>query len=198
MIKLLKGSDTINAIYDIEDGLRYTRSTQLAIAYVKSFPEVAQIVQERYLSQPPNLEALQHCPPHSLGHGYAIYLDKTGFDPNFYRRISVEDDTSYVLLRMRQTHDLWHVVTGFGTDGLGEMELKAFELAQTRRTVAFVLFGLSVLNGIFKYPEGLGVFFDRITTAYKLGKHAKPLLAQKWEESWEKPLAQWRSELGLE
>jgi ubiquinone biosynthesis protein Coq4 len=36
------------------------------------------------------------------------------------------DDTSYLLLRLRQTHDLWHVVTGFSTNVPGELGLKAF------------------------------------------------------------------------
>jgi ubiquinone biosynthesis protein Coq4 len=198
VIKLLKASDMINAVYDIEDGLKHTRATQLAIADVKSNPEVAKMVQERYLAPSPNVEFLHHCPPGSLGNTYAIHLDQMGLNPNFYRQVVVEDDASYIFLRMRQTHDLWHIVTGFGIDGLGEMELKAFEIAQTRRAMAFVLLGLSVLNGVFKYPEGLGVFFDRITNAYQLGKQAKPFLAQKWEEDWEKPLTLWRSELGLE
>jgi ubiquinone biosynthesis protein Coq4 len=30
-----------------------------------------------------------------------------------------------------------------------------------------------------------------------MGKKAKSLFAQKWEEAWEKPLAQWRAELNI-
>ncbi len=31
-----------------------------------------------------------------------------------------------------------------------------------------------------------------------MGLKAKPLLAQKWEEHWDKPLLEWRTELGID
>ena len=31
--------------------------------------------------------------------------------------------------RLRETHDIVHVLTGFGTDGPGELGLQAFNLA---------------------------------------------------------------------
>src|SRR4029078_11371261 len=34
--------------------------------------------------------------------------------------------------RLRDTHDLWHVVTGYGRDLIGEASLLAFTYAQTR------------------------------------------------------------------
>jgi len=39
---------------------------------------------------------------------------------------------------------------------------------------------------------------DRIAVGYRMGAKAKPFLAQKWEENWEKPISQWRRELGVE
>jgi ubiquinone biosynthesis protein COQ4 len=38
---------------------------------------------------------------------------------------------------------------------------------------------------------------DNISTGYRLGCQAQPFLAQKWEHHWEKPLNQWRTELGI-
>ena len=38
---------------------------------------------------------------------------------------------------------------------------------------------------------------QQIFQGWKMGLKAKPLMAQKWEDHWEKPLAQWRSELGI-
>ncbi|HEY9641461.1 MAG TPA: hypothetical protein V6C57_13320, partial [Coleofasciculaceae cyanobacterium] len=49
-----------------------------------------------------------------------------------------------------------------------------------------------------KTPNELDRLLDRIAVGYRIGKTAKPFLAQKWEEAWEKPLATWRSELGVE
>ncbi|MFQ3618951.1 MAG: hypothetical protein SNJ57_19190 [Cyanobacteriota bacterium] len=36
-----------------------------------------------------------------------------------------------------------------------------------------------------------------IALGWELGEQAKPLVAQRWEEAWEKPVRQWRAELGL-
>ncbi len=43
--------------------------------------------------------------------------------------------------RLRDMHDLWHVVTGYGRDSFGEACLLAFSYAQTRnRGIAFIAF----------------------------------------------------------
>ena len=39
---------------------------------------------------------------------------------------------SFVSHRLHETHDIIHVLTGFGTDLVGEMGLQAFALAQNR------------------------------------------------------------------
>ena len=36
---------------------------------------------------------------------------------------------AYLAQRMRQTHDIWHVLTGYATDVAGEVQLQAFTLA---------------------------------------------------------------------
>jgi ubiquinone biosynthesis protein Coq4 len=39
---------------------------------------------------------------------------------------------------------------------------------------------------------------ESIRKGLEMGKAAKPLFAQKWEENWEKSLIEWRSELGIQ
>lgn len=197
-IVLLKDPTQTDSVYDIEDGLSKTKATQQAIAYVKSNPEVAQIIEERYLAPAPDLQTLLTYPPESLGAIYAHYITDAGFDPSFYRKIEITDDVSYVLFRLRQTHDIWHIVTGSSTDVVGELALKAFEIPQTRRTMSVVLLAGGVLRTMFNHPEEIDRLMDRVAVMYRMGARAKPLLAQKWEQAWEKPLTQWRTELGVE
>ncbi|MBD1937418.1 Coq4 family protein [Microcoleus sp. FACHB-68] len=198
VVSILRDPTQTDSVYDIEDGLRHTKATQLAVDYVKSKPEVAQIIQERYLAPSPDLDALLKYPENSLGYAYASYIKEAGFDPNFYRKLAVEDDASYIVLRIRQTHDIWHIVTDFSVDVVGELGLKAFELAQTRRTMSAILLAGGLLSTLFKAPEGLDSLLDRIAVGYRMGAKAKPFLAQKWEEHWDKPLSEWRKELGVE
>jgi ubiquinone biosynthesis protein COQ4 len=197
-VTLLRDPSQTESVYDVEDGLRHSKATQQAVDFVKSKPEVAQLIAERYTPPKVDIEALLKLPEDSLGYTYASYIKESGFDPNFYRQLKVEDDVSYVLLRMRQTHDIWHIVAGFSTDVPGELGLKAFELAQTRRTMAAVLLAGGLLSTLFKSPESLDYLLDRIAIGYRMGGKAKPFLAQKWEDNWEQPLAVWRDELGVE
>ncbi len=198
VVTLLRDPAQTESVYDVEDGLRHTKATELAVEFVKSKPEVAELFQERYLAPSVNLDALLKLPQESLGYAYATYIKDAGFDPNFYRVVKVEDDVSYFLLRMRQTHDIWHIVAGFSTDVFGELGLKAFELAQTHRTMSAVLIAGGLLSTLFKHPEQLDKLLEQIAIGYRLGAKAKPLFAKKWEENWERPLLDWRQELGIE
>lgn len=169
-----------------------------SVKYMLKDPEIAKLVSDRYSAPVPDLTKLMTCPANSLGYAFAQYISSSGFDPDFYRKIEVVDDETCLLFRLRQTHDIWHVVTGMSVDVSGEIGLKAFELAQTRRPLAGILIAGAFISTMLNQPEQLDRLLDRIACGYRMGAKAKPLLAQRWEEHWEKPLAEWRSELGIE
>ncbi|MCC5636795.1 hypothetical protein LC593_13155 [Nostoc sp. CHAB 5844] len=198
LVTLYRDPANLNYVYDVEDGLRYSKAAVSAVNWLKTQPEIEQLIQERYIAPHPDVEKLLQYPETSLGYAYASYIKKNGFDPGFYRQIKIEDDISYLTLRIRQTHDIWHIVTGFKTDVLGEIGLKAFEMVQTRRNLAFVLVGGSLLGTLVKSPDQLPNLLKQITLGYQMGSIAKPLLAQKWEEHWDKSLSEWRNELGIQ
>lgn len=197
ILSLLRNPSNTESVYDIEDGLYGTQAMQLAVDFIKTDANTAQLVQDRYIAPAPDLDALLQYPQDSLGYYYAAALTEAGFDPEFYRAIAVQDDASYILLRLRQTHDIWHLITGFGTDVAGELGLKAFELAQTRRPMALVLLTFGLLKALLKAPDTLATLLPTISQGYQLGLRTQPLLSQKWEEQWDKPLQQWQQELGI-
>ena len=197
-VSLFANPANTTSVYDIEDGLRREKSTQLSIEFIKSQPGMMALVNARYLSSAPDLEALLQYPEGSLGFTYATYLKEHGFDAKFYRSLEVDDDTSYIFLRRRQTHDIWHIMTGFDVDEASEVGLKAFELAQTRSTMAAILLTGSLLRTLQKKPEELGYLLDRIAVGYRMGAKANPFLAQQWEEAWDKSVDQWRKELNVQ
>jgi ubiquinone biosynthesis protein Coq4 len=198
VVSLLANPANTTSVYDIEDGLRREKSTQLSVEYLMAQPGVQELVQERYLADPPDLDQLLQCPEGSLGRAYATYIQENGFDPNFYRQLDISDDTSYLFMRRRQTHDIWHLLTGMGIDAASEIGLKAFELAQTKGTMAGLLVAGGLIRTLLKEPENLDYLLDRIAVGYRLGMKAKPFMAQKWEQAWDKPLEQWRQELNVE
>lgn len=55
-----------------------------------------------------------------------------------------------------------------------------------------------ILRTMFNTPEEIDRLMDRVAVMYRMGARAKPFLGQRWEQAWEKPLTQWRTELGVE
>ncbi len=195
---MLVSPEHTSSVFDIEDGLRHHEATQLAMEFVRDDPAMQSLMEERYLSPLPDTQRLLGYPKGSLGYCYAHHLDDRGFDPDYYRKIDVKDDTDYVLMRLRQTHDIWHVITGFDTDRIGEISLKAVELAQTRRPMAAVIAAGGVMRYLIKDPNELANVLQGISEGYQLGLKANLLLSQKWELEWEKPVSEWREELGVQ
>ncbi|HIK04217.1 MAG TPA: hypothetical protein IGS40_05815 [Trichormus sp. M33_DOE_039] len=187
---------TFTAIYDLDAILAKTELSRISVEYLKSQPEVAEIIQERYLAPVPELEKLLTYPQDSLGYCFAVHLKANNFDPAFYRPREAKDDISYVSLRRSQTHDIHHVVTGFNTDPAGELGLQAFQLAQMKSPIAIAIMTAGIVNFLNNSPE-LAIIMQHIFLGWEMGLKAKPLMAQKWENNWEKPLNEWRRELEI-
>lgn len=185
------------AVFDMADGLRQTDLYQQFLEYAHSQPAVAQMIRERYFAPTPDLEQLSSCPSASLGYHYAAEMKRAGLQPDFYRKLTVEDDYTYIAMRMRQTHDIWHTITGFGTDLAGELGLQAFTLAQTRSPLAVAILSASIMYAL-KSSSPLTPLVERMQQGWQIGETAHPFLAQKWEEDWEKPLLEWRNDLNVE
>ena len=196
-IGMLRDPDHTESVFDIEDGMRDHEATKLAMEHVRTDRGVARMIEERYLAPPPDMDRLLRLPEGSLGYCYSHELVDQGFDPDYYRKIDVKDDIDYVLMRLRQTHDIWHVITGIANDRIGEIGVKAVELAQTHRPMAAVITTGGIIRYMVKNPADLVKVLERISYGYRLGIEAKPFLAQKWEENWEKPVAEWRAELNV-
>jgi ubiquinone biosynthesis protein Coq4 len=198
VVGMLRDPEHTESVFDIEDGLRGIDAMRLALDYVRGLPGVADLLEQRYLAPLPDIAALERLPAGSLGRAFADHITSNGFDPDYYRKIDVSDDVDWVLMRMRQTHDVWHVVTGIATDPIGELALKAFELAQTRRPMAAVITSGGVLRYLIKDPDRLGDVLRGISTGFRLGIAARPFLAQRWEDGWAKQLSDWRRALVVE
>lgn len=197
VVGMIRNPEATDSVFDIEDGLRRSGAMDSFLERVSGLPGVAELMQERYLAPPHDLEALARLPEGSLGRALWRHFTDHGFDPDYYRKVEVLSDLDWVLMRLRQSHDIWHVVTGIGTDRVGEIALKAFELAQTWRPMAAVITCGGLLRYLLKDPERMGDVLAGIGHGYQLGYRAAPLLAQRWECHFERPLVDWRRAVGL-
>ena len=154
--------------------------------------------EERYVAESYNLAALTHYEPGTLGYAYYRHMTDNGFSPDFFPAVEVTDDTSFFKLRMRQTHDIWHVVTGYNPTVTGEIALQAFYHGQGAGLLNSLLIGAGVLHvSLFDMPN-TGRLLDAIAEGRQRGLQAKKLAPVKWEEMWGRSLASVRQELNVE
>jgi ubiquinone biosynthesis protein COQ4 len=147
LMAMVRDPGHTESVFDIEDGLQNLEAYQLAVEYVRRDPDMAELIEERFLRHGVHdLDALLRLPEESLGYCFARHMRDKGFDPDYFRVREVNTDLDYVLMRLRQTHDIWHIITGFDTDPVGELGLKAVELAQTRRPMAAMVASGGVLR----------------------------------------------------
>lgn len=194
-ISFINDGVTIEGIFEVDAALANQEVAAAEIAYVKSNPEIAQLFEERYIAPTPDLDELLKLPEGSLGFTYASHLRSKDFKQDFYPTIEVKDDATYFAMRMRQTHDIWHTVTGW-FDDIGGVKLGGFQVAQTRSPLLLMVSAGVILNFI-KNNQDITPIIRALQEGYDVGCQAKPFMAQKWEEAWEKPIAEWRAELNV-
>lgn len=97
--------------------------------------------------------------------------------------------------RIRDVHDIWHVLTGYQTDALGEACVVAFSYAQTRN-LGFAFIGWGAASEIRR--EAPSVPARRaVWQAYRNGRVARWLPALDYEALFEQPLEVARAQLNI-
>ena len=149
-----------------------------------------------------NREYLASLAQHSLAAHYLRFVTKENIsaeglvEPSEGMRAmqNLHADVRLFAHRQRDMHDLWHTLTHYGRDELGEVCLLAFTCAQSpNRGLAFI-----VLVGMFQLSKryGWGVF-TAAYRAYQDGKYAAWLPAQDWESLLTQPIGKVRAQLHI-
>ena len=197
-VLMLFGDNSLETVGDLTYGLLETPAYDLVAQHLNQDPACAALIRDRHIPTAHDLDTLLTLPPDSLGYIYAAEMKRKGFDPNLHAGLTAKSDAEYVELRLSQTHDLWHIISGFDTDLIDEIGLQAFHLPQFPYPLATMLVATSLISTTLKEPEMLPKLLEAIAQGFQMGKTAKPLFAQKWEEGWETPLAQWQAELNIQ
>ena len=201
---LVRNPDETKHVFELIDALS-GRSGERLYERFRSTPSGARILAEQRELLPTlaNREALLALPPGSLGRCYAEFMGREQISPEGLVDASVEGgrgpDPSLppgrrlVGARMRDQHDLWHVVTGYGRDLVGEAAVLAFTYAQTRNRGIGAIVAMAWWKAGAQAPWVRGFLRD----AYRRGKRSAWLPAQDWEALLARPLAEVRAELGV-
>ncbi len=148
-------------------------------------------------------DTLATLPHRSLGAHYLSFIRRENISADGLVEAS-EDEEEFKLLdgdiarfamRQRDMHDLWHALTDYGRDELGEACLLAFTYAQTKNRGV----GVICLAGCLKLREFYGPgIFPAAWAAYKAGKKAAWLPAENWEIRLAEPIDVARRALNIE
>jgi ubiquinone biosynthesis protein COQ4 len=149
------------------------------------------------LSDRAALEAMQE---RSFGRAYLEYLDRNGFTATSLRDLErrvgerwereegaprLDPLRAWFRERSILTHDLFHVVTGYGTDDIGEATLLAFTLAQVGGRAAALLTAGSSIEVWRRLGRPWPHYAFR---AWRRGRRAARLAGLPWEDLLALPL----------
>jgi ubiquinone biosynthesis protein COQ4 len=139
-----------------------------------------------------DLEALSRLPPGTLGHEFARYFIDNDLEPFTYE-YPVESDGEYLYKRYRETHDIHHLITGYGVDPIGEVELQAFYFGNLGLRHAGLIALLSIPYQLSQMGLDLGKLREhlrRLRAAYRRGKDSRELLGVGFDDLWDKPVSE--------
>ncbi|WP_324075586.1 MAG: Coq4 family protein [Erythrobacter sp.] len=148
--------------------------------------------------------ALRRTPKGSLAHAYCDFMEAEGLsaaglvaESDRTGRPRFPDLVEWYINRSRDTHDLFHVLTGYGRDALGEASVLLFTHGQSP-SQGHLLIGYAGAANIKKMAKGTKApVFGAVREAHRTGKGAPPLIAQPIRQLLERPIEDVRAELRI-
>lgn len=173
-------------------GLRRFRTTEVGRRVMAERVDLIDSLRDR-----PRLAALR---AGTLGRAYHDFTQRERISADELADASATEaqlgdaDLRRYAARMRDQHDLWHTVTGYGRDPFGEVCLLAFTYAQAGNRGV----GVMAVVGAWKLARALGIAAARaVWTAYRDGRHASWLPGEDWERLLAMPLSEVRRRLAV-
>ena len=202
---LAKDPDDLPQVFTLIESMSLDTISRLGDRF-ESTPEGRALLAERpdIVSRLADRDALARLPEGTVGRAYLDFVTRENISAQGIRDAALAGHEvsgapllppplDWISDRMRDTHDLWHVVTGFSGDVLGEVALLSFTFAQVMNPAVAVILGVAMWK-LREVPGTRGL----MRTWYERGKHAAWLPAVAWEALLDRPLDEVRRELGIE
>ena len=160
--------------------------------------------EEPYL--PPILddhETLRKLPQGTVAHAYCDFMEREGLsaaglvaEADKLGRQKFDDLVQWFAFRSRDTHDLMHVLTGYGRDALGEQCVLLFTHGQSP-SQGHLLLGYAGSLHLKKLVKSRAPVMKAVRQAHRTGKACPPLVELSIRELLVKNLEQARAELRI-
>lgn len=196
---LVRDPNRLNEVFEMADALATPETmTPVIDRLIKiSPPEVARAIEERHRLARIDLRSLQALPEGTLGREFAEHMLHNNLDPTALPDLPSPDRISFFRAHLYETHDIWHVVTGYGTDLVGELALQGFYLAQIPGPLPALLIAVGFLRSALVDTDLTTPFMDALMSGYRMGKESTPLFGVHWDEWWTTPIDEVRATLGV-
>lgn len=148
-------------------------------------------------------ETLLKLPENSVAHAYVSFMRREGLtaaglveESERVRRPSYGDQLEWYGHRTRDTHDLVHVLTGYGRDALGEQCALAFSYGQDRGWTALFLAWAGAAE-IWRRVKVNAPIFKAVGEAQRNGKAAQRIMEQDIRALLAEPIDAARKRMGI-
>jgi ubiquinone biosynthesis protein COQ4 len=187
MLDLAINPSRLKNVFEIGDMVNNTmieRNKEKAVKLIyDNAPGLDELFEEGYKARY-SLEALSKMPDNTLGYAYAKHMYDNNLQVLDYQG-KERDKYQFFFTRLRQTHDILHVMTGFNTDNLGEVGLEGFYIGQaTLPNVYYLMIArmshILLDDKIFEAQ----LYLQTVTKGFQMGKNAEKVLGLRWEEMW--------------
>lgn len=202
--RLVQDKEDTTHVFEIMEALT-GRSASWGVNKLLRTPGGARLAYHRVeLNQKLNDEAwLAQFGPGTVGAAYRSFMKTENLSAEglamLSRKVRAEIEApnlyAWYSRRIRDVHDVWHVLTGYGRDALGEACVVSFSHAQTR-SLGFLFIGLGAAHQVRR--EARSVPARRaVAEAWRNGLRAGWLPAQDYETLFAEPLEAARRRLGI-
>ena len=184
--KLVADKEDTKQVFYIVEALKGKKSHKQAWDFIQSDNGQEYIGREEKLSIPDMLDdhaRWADCAPNSVAQHYMRFMKREGLTANGLVAEShawsppesrPQDQTEWYFNRLRDTHDLFHVLTGYGRDALGEAALLGFSYEQNQNLgVKFIAYAGA--RHIKKTTATKAPLYEAVNEGRRLGKAAKKL-----------------------
>lgn len=172
------------------------RSTPVGVQVLREKRDLATALKDR--------AALAALPEGSLGRAYLDFATQEGISPEGFEEemnatresfARAGEDRQRFIYRFRHSHDLFHVLTGYGRDFVGELGLLAFTRHHNRSRAFIALIFAGYFKAIREYP-GLPIRAC-IAEGGRLGRASGDMTNIDWEALLKRPLSEVRAQLNI-
>ena len=204
--KLIADKEDTEQVFHIIAALRGRKFQDIARKFWET-PKGKDLLQSklRLIDMLDDHDGIKQLPQGTVGRAYVDFMEReglsaAGLEAEYARFEDASTNYDDVLTRygdrLRDTHDMLHILTGYGRDALGEQCVLAFTYAQNRNLgVGFIAYagGLELKYRVAKSAP----IMKAVHEGYRIGNAAKNIVHEDIAALLREPLVDARKRLGI-